>query len=393
MYCNPVGVGGKGRHMSATAAHQHADSSAPSIVTFGIFGSPVSDSHRWFVDGLVAEMRRLGHSQANDVSDARLVLNVTDVAAPTPFRRRKTQATYSVGIVEAEAEPVEFVPAVYPLLVKSLSNLMMYVVRHPDHVDAHFLTMEQGHYVVSQDPAKPDQVFFQELFERLSPLVTSELVINNIYVPDLPPALWNGDERTAECTWAGEQLDKLKLLPAPWPVEELLEPRDLRHVMLLYGIGGLSYGNLSTRRDADTFWMSASGINKSKLHEVGRDLLLVKGFDRNERAMVLSVPPNVKPRRVSVDAIEHYMIYKEHPQVGAILHVHAWMDGIRSTHINFPCGTAELAQAVADLVRAEPDPSRAIVGLKNHGLTITGRSLPEIFQRIEGRIVPQVPMS
>jgi hypothetical protein len=69
------------------------------------------------------------------------------------------------------------------------------------------------------------------------------------------------------------------------------------------------------------------------------------------------------------------------------------MEGIKSTHINYPCGTRELAIAVADLVRQEPDPSRAVVGLKNHGLTITGHSLPEIFERIRGKILPQVPMS
>jgi ribulose-5-phosphate 4-epimerase/fuculose-1-phosphate aldolase len=108
--------------------------------------------------------------------------------------------------------------------------------------------------------------------------------------------------------------------------------------------------------------------------------------------MILSVPPDVKPNRVSVDAIEHWMIYREHPEVGAILHVHAWMDGIRSTEINYPCGTVELAGAVAELVRRSPDPSRAVVGQRNHGLTITGLSLDEIFDRVEGRLVRNVPM-
>ena len=45
------------------------------------------------------------------------------------------------------------------------------------------------------------------------------------------------------------------------------------------------------------------------------------------------------------------MIYREHPSVGAIMHVHAWVDGVAATEINFPCGTAELAVAVADLIR------------------------------------------
>jgi hypothetical protein len=52
----------------------------------------------------------------------------------------------------------------------------------------------------------------------------------------------------------------------------------------------------------------------------------------------------------------------------------------------------ELAQSVAELVRQAPDPSQAIVGQRNHGLTITGHSLDEIFARIDGRIVRKVPM-
>jgi len=101
----------------------------------------------------------------------------------------------------------------------------------------------------------------------------------------------------------------------------------------------------------------------------------------------------VEPRRASVDAIEHWMIYTNHPEVGAIVHIHAWMEGVPTTEINYPCGTLQLAKAVAEqIIRAE-DPSRAVVGLKNHGLTITGRDLDDIFERIEGKIIPQVPMS
>ncbi len=87
------------------------------------------------------------------------------------------------------------------------------------------------------------------------------------------------------------------------------------------------------------------------------------------------------------------MIYREHPDVGAILHVHAWVDGVDATQVNFPCGTAELAESVAELVREAPDPAHAIIGLKNHGLTITGSDLDEIFERVEPHIQRHVPMS
>jgi ribulose-5-phosphate 4-epimerase/fuculose-1-phosphate aldolase len=138
--------------------------------------------------------------------------------------------------------------------------------------------------------------------------------------------------------------------------------------------------------------MSASGIDKGNMQEVGKDFLYITGYDETENAMDVSVPPNMKPKRASVDAIEHWMIYKEHPEVGAIVHVHGWIEGVKATQFNYPCGTIELAQNVADIVREAEDPSRTIVGLKNHGITVTGRSLEDIFNRIEGKILPHVPM-
>ena len=69
------------------------------------------------------------------------------------------------------------------------------------------------------------------------------------------------------------------------------------------------------------------------------------------------------------------MIYRAHPDVGAILHVHAWMEGIPATDVNYPCGTQELAEAVAELIDREPDPAHAVIGLRNHGITATGDSL------------------
>ena len=87
------------------------------------------------------------------------------------------------------------------------------------------------------------------------------------------------------------------------------------------------------------------------------------------------------------------MIYQQHPSVESILHVHAWMDGIPATELNFPCGTEELATSVAALLAAEPDPARAVIGLRNHGITATGASLGEILDRIEPRLLRLVPMT
>jgi Class II Aldolase and Adducin N-terminal domain len=330
---------------------------------------------------------------ADPRDQVRLVLNLGDVDRVRPIRR-SGQGTFVVTIVEGADDVREIMKAAYPVLVRSLSNMVIYNTRVDGVLESHFITIEQGHYTVCHTDS--EAAFFQRVFARIQPLACSHLVINNEFVPDLPDGLWQGDEATHQISWAGKQLDGMGLLPAAFPIHLYLTERELRHVKRLYGIGGLSYGNLSARapHDPRRFWMSASGVDKSRLETIGRDILLVTDYDADRLLIRLSVPPTVEPRRVSVDAIEHYMIYREHPEVGAIVHIHGWWrDPIPSTQVNYPCGTYELATEVADLVRHAPDPSRAVIGLKNHGLTITGRSIREIFAHIDGMIVPQVPMA
>ena len=270
----------------------------------------------------------------------------------------------------------------YPLLVRSLANIVLLRV---EGEGVWFTTMERGHYGIDRRPGR----------DRRAPAAAgaSKLVIDNEFRSDLEPELWDGDEVTEDIKAAGARMGDLDLLPAPFPIEELLDERDLRHVMRLYGVGGLSYGNLSARKDETRFWMSASGVDKSKLETPGRDILMVTDYDPEHARMMLSVPPGIEPRRVSVDAIEHWMIYREHPDVGAILHVHAWMQGIAATEINYPCGTQELAESVAELIAREPDPAHAVIGLRNHGITATGETLAEILDRIEPKVLRQVPMT
>jgi len=335
--------------------------------------------------------------------DTNVVLHPIDAAAPRPYRR-KNAPTFVVAIAEITDEPTTrdgLLTTGYPLLVRALANLCVMVSGTPTGMSVRFVTLEQGTYGVG--PGLDDAELVRDVFARIEPLVSSQLVIANDLVPDLPDALWQGDEQTVQMLEAGRRLDALDLLPAPMPLERILAPRELRHVQLLYGIGGLSYGNISARYrgidqrgvpdpEGPVYWMSASGVDKSDLRVIGEDILLVRGYDPARDVMVLSVPPTVNARRVSVDAIEHWMIYREHPEVGAILHVHGWIAGTPSTEVNYPCGTLQLAASVANLVRRAPDPSRAVVGLRNHGLTITGHTLEEIFARVGADITPTVPM-
>ena len=91
------------------------------------------------------------------------------------------------------------------MLVRTLANVVL--LRVP-RVGVWFTTMERGTYRVSEDPA--------EIYERLAPLATSKLVIDNEWIPDLEPELWDGDESTADIGAAGRRMGDLDLLPAPF---------------------------------------------------------------------------------------------------------------------------------------------------------------------------------
>ncbi|MBI1742356.1 class II aldolase/adducin family protein [Candidatus Acetothermia bacterium] len=351
-------------------------------LTFSFHGEPTPRLHA-LAQGLKEILEVHGYQYAPLAQAPRLVFNFIDSEAPQTYRRR-AQATFVISLMENHHTPADPIAAFYPYLVRALSNMLM--VYTPGQ-GARFLTLELGHYVESEG-----ERFYERLYERIAPIARSVLVIDNHFEPDLEPELWEGDKLTRALHYAGQKLAEWDLLPAPFRIDKILPPDDLRHVKRLYGIGGLSYGNLSVRKDSRRFWMSASGVDKAALRKIGQDILMVKDYDPRENAMVLSVPPHIQPRRVSVDAIEHWMIYREHPTVGAIIHVHAWMEKIAATQFNYPCGTYQLAEAVATKVRDLPDPVRAVVGLKNHGLTITGRSLEDILERIDGKLLKQVPM-
>lgn len=339
---------------------------------------------------LVSTFVAHGHELCDDSDPAvQMVLNLTSTDRPRPYRRR-SRAVYVVGFVAADGLPDNAERAVYTLLVRSLSNLAIYATSFNGDAKAHFTTLEAGFYHIPFNP--------EAIYDHILPLVTSRLVIQNVLSPDLPQAYWGGTRITQGMIHFGRELERLGVLPAPFPIRELLSERDLQHVYRLYGITGLSYGNLSARESIPelgptTFWMTGRGVNKANLKGVGRDLLLIRGYDPANASILVSVPPQHNSRaRASVDAIEHYLIYSAFPEVGAIVHVHAWIQGVLSTQQNYPCGTQELAEEVVGLLRDTEYPSKTAVGLKNHGLTITGYSLDEIFERIQDRLLTQVPM-
>ena len=341
-----------------------------------------------FAEQLGEALEASGIVPTDDPLEADLVLNLVDVDDPKPFRR-KSRGTFVAALYAARrASPRTGCASRTRCSCARSRTSSSATCRRPASPSRPWSAATTR---VEENGGGPG--FAHAVAERLLPLATSRLVIENEFRTDLEPELWDGDELTREIGEAGRRLDALGLLPAPFPIEELLSRAraaarlaPLRHRRPLLRQPLRAQGR-------DRFWMSASGVDKSKLDEPNRDILLVSGYEPADARMILSVAPDIEPRRVSVDAIEHWMIYQHHPDVGAILHVHAWMEGIAATDINYPCGTAELAGAVSDLMAAEPDPAHAVIGLRNHGITATGESLSEILDRIEPRLLRQVPMS
>lgn len=350
-----------------------------------------------FAAGVVNELKNKGHEITTSQNGAGFVLNLTDINSPKSYHRR-SQAVFVVSMAISDSPVQDMRSMVYTTLVRTMSNLMICIVPQKsmngsgfdDTAEIYFATPEVGYYHYPFNP--------QRVYESILPIVSSHLVIRNRLSTDLPPDYWQTSNVVESIRRFGRELDRMGLLPSPFPLRQVLRQKDIDHLYRLFEIKGLSYGNLSAREPVaelgeSTFWMTARGVDKANLTTVGKDILLVKGYDKRTGEIEVSVPPDYHVKaRVSVDAVEHELIYRTYKNVGAIIHVHAWMDGIKSTRQNYPCGTRELASEVVELLRRTENPQRAIIGLKNHGLTITGPDLDDIFARIRGRLKPSVPM-
>jgi ribulose-5-phosphate 4-epimerase/fuculose-1-phosphate aldolase len=342
------------------------------------------------VNALIDEFLRHGHCLTSEVNEANFVLNVTDVESPRAGRRR-SQSVFIISVVSGDGHPADIRSLCYATLVRTLSNLLIYVgPSNGSPSEIYFTTPEAGFYHLPFDA--------EQVYRQMLPIAGAHYAIENQLSTDLPERLWVTSPIVEQIKQYGRELDNLGVLPTPFPLGEFLGEEGLRHLYKIYGITGLSYGNLSAREyvpelDDTTFWMTGRGVDKAHLAKVGKDVLLVKGFVDEQGVALVSVPPVYDLKaRVSVDAVEHELIYRTFPDVGAIVHVHAWMKDVLCTRQNYPCGTRELAGEVVSLLARTGDPSQTAVGLKNHGLTITGHSLEEIFGRIRGKLLTEVPM-
>lgn len=331
-----------------------------------------------------------GHEQVSLVEDSNFVLNLIDLESPKAYRR-KSQEEMVVSIAIATDTVKDMKSSCYIALVKSISNILFCINLDTNkELKVFSITPEVGFTEFNFD--------IELIYKYMFPVISSHFVLRNRFTDETIIKENEIIPEVDDIIFYGKELLKLGVLPAPFPLMKFLKKELIDQLYRLYQIKGLSYGNLSIRNrshkaEVNSFWMTARGVDKSDLKGFGKDILLVKGFDHHKNEMIVSVPSINDPKiRVSVDAVEHYHIYNQFPDVGAIVHVHGWIDGMVCTTQSHPCGTRELAENVVSLLKSTSSPERTEVGLKNHGLTITGPDIRDIFKRLDGRLKTSVPM-
>jgi len=345
----------------------------------------------YLCNNLTVVIVKKGNEQVSSNENSNFVLNIIDLESPKAFRR-KSQEEMVVSVTLVKDPIPDLKASCYVALVKSISNILFCISLQEgkERPKAYSITPEVGFTEFNYDP--------DSMYKYMYPVISSHFVLRNKLFNDLILEENEIIPEVEDLKAFGRVLHNLGVLPAPFPLIELLDKDLIDQLYRLYQIKGLSYGNLSIRNKnhnlgVTSYWMTARGVDKSNLKGIGKDMLLVKGFDKESGEMLVSVPPGYDPRiRVSVDAIEHYLIYREFPETGAIVHVHAWIDDVLCTTQSYPCGTWELAENVVKLLKKTSSPERTEVGLKNHGLTITGPDIKDIFRRIRGRLKTNVPM-
>ncbi|VAX24536.1 hypothetical protein MNBD_IGNAVI01-3093 [hydrothermal vent metagenome] len=360
---------------------------------FSIIKNGVHTLRDSFAEKLAETFIDHGHELSESPDNVQFILNLTSIENPK-YYRRKSKYIAVITIVAEEIETSNMRASAYTTLIKSLSNLLLYLKPHrANDLTAgrvYFTTPEAGFYSTDFD--------LDKIYKAIMPIASARFATDNKFETDLPVECWETTPIVEEMKHYGKVLNNLGVLPTPFPLNEVLAEEELNHLYKIFGITGASYGNLSARENfpelgETAFWMTGRGVDKSNISIVGKDVLLVKEFNFDNGEAVLSMPVGFNPKaRVSVDAVEHALIYKTFPEVGAIVHVHAWLDDIICTTQNYPCGTTELAKEVVEMIELSENPNQTIVGLKNHGLTITGYSLDDIFKRVIPKLKTEVEM-
>lgn len=150
----------------------------------------------------------------------------------------------------------------------------------------------------------------------------------------------------------------------------------------------ISGGNLSICEDDGTVWISPTGVDKGGLTEDD----------------IVRITPDGEPHGKNRPSVEHHFhraIYRNRPDIRAILHAHPPMLVSYSIAGELPdpaivagaasrCGKSVYAPyavpgstKLGENIAAEFDKGYDVVMLENHGVVTGGPTMPEVFQKFE----------
>ena len=188
---------------------------------YAFFGDAPTPALGRFAELLGAELERAGFAHADgDARDANLVLSLVDPDDAKPFRRG-ARGTYVLAVFERgeHPEPIEeSLRADYPMLAARAREPRPRLRARRGRV-----VHDHGARPLRRPRQSRRKSSHSMVIERLVPLASSRLVIDNEFRPDLEPELWDGDEITESIREAGVRLGALDLLPNPFPIEDLLD--------------------------------------------------------------------------------------------------------------------------------------------------------------------------
>ena len=240
---------GSGDRMSQTAGIGVVDRRVVVPRTFAWSGEPQGDRLRWFAAGLRAAMLDQGYTEVDTPGpDVAVVLHFVDPSCARSRTGARTRPRSWSRWPSSTRRPTDMLRTGYPLLVRGLANLCVMVSPSGPRLDRTVRDPRAGH-VRDRHRHRRRPVLLQErvLAGRAAGVVAAG-DRQRVHRPTCPTRCATATTSPARSPGPAQRLAALDLLPAAFPIEEILSDRDLRHVKLLYGIGGLSYGNVSARR-------------------------------------------------------------------------------------------------------------------------------------------------
>jgi len=168
-----------------------------------------------------------GHRLSKNEDKIKFVLNLTDANYPQYFRR-KSKAVFVISLIVVNGTCENLRSLSYQALVRSLSNLLLCVKSNANKPEIYFTTPEAGFYHI---PFEPEAVY-----RKILPIAGAHFAIDNRLSTDLPRAYWESTPIVEKIKHYGRELDHLGVLPAPFPLREVLPKNDIEQLNFIYDL-------------------------------------------------------------------------------------------------------------------------------------------------------------